>query len=62
MEGSGSTRGKEGDIRALEQERKDALALDFEDGFFLDEKIGIGREDDVLDFVNRFFKINEQRL
>ena len=61
-EGQEAQEEKEGDIRALEQERKDALALDFEDDFFLDEKIGIGREDDVLDFVNRFFKINEQRL
>ena len=61
-EGQEAQQEKEGDIRALEQERKDALALDFEDDFFLDEKIGIGREDDALDFVNRFFKINEKRL
>ena len=61
-EGQEAQEEKEGELRELEQERKDALALDFEDDFFLDEKIGIGRDDDALDFVNRFFKINEKRL
>jgi hypothetical protein len=61
-EGEEAKKEKEAEIRELEEERKGALALDFEDDFFLDDKIGLGRDDDALDFVNRFFKINEKRL